>query len=270
MNSGNPTSEIRKREMNFDFSDGGRYWNGDSVFLTVIFNSLSIMLPEGEGYMIKVARKIVPQIEEDDLRNDARGFIAQEATHSAQHALYNDQLREQGYPVDRMERFVSRQLDLALKYLPLKWNAAMMACFEHYTALIGDASLTNKAWLGKADNGFGDLWRWHAVEEVEHKSVTFDMYLATGGGYFLRCFVMVILTINFFTSLAIVQATLLNNDKKLFHWPTIKGAVKFFFTESQIVPKYLFKYLAFFKPGFHPWNDDNKALINDWIAENDR
>ena len=268
MNPGN--IKIRKRDLTFDFSDGGRLWNGGDVYRTVFLNSLSIVLPEGEKYMIKVARQVLPLIKEEDLRSEARGFIAQEAAHSAQHVLYNNELREQGYPVDRMERFVRRQLSLALKYLPLKWNAAMAACYEHYTALIGDAVLTNPTWLQGADNGFGDMWRWHAVEEIEHKAVTFDMYKATGGGFILRCFIMIFLTLSFLASLAIIQAIMLKHDKKLFNWQTIKSAANFIVVKSGVLSRYLLKYLAYYSPGFHPWNDDNKAIINDWIVKNDQ
>ncbi len=262
--------KIRRRDMNFDFATADRFWNGGHVYRTVFFNSLSIMLPEGERYMIKVARQVLPLIKDEKLREDARGFIAQEAAHSAQHRLYNDRLRELGYPVDKMERFVRRQLNLGLKYLPLKWNAAMSACYEHYTALIGDATLSNRHWLDGADNGFGDLWRWHAVEEIEHKAVTFDVYKATGGGYFLRSFIMFFLTLNFLISLIIIQITLLKHDKKLLDWPMWKQAVKFIFAESGLFSKYLFKYFSFFRPRFHPWNDHNEAIIKDWIAEHDK
>lgn len=262
--------KIQRRDLVFDFSKGGRFWNGGNVYRTVFFNSLSIMLPEGEKYMIKVARQILPSVQDGQLGDETRGFIAQEAAHSAQHRLYNNRLREMGYPVDQMERFVGRQLNLALKFLPLKWNAAMAACYEHYTALIGDATLSNAVWLEGANNDFGELWRWHAVEEIEHKAVTFDLHRATGGGYFLRGFIMLLLTFNFLLCCAVVQVTLLKHDKKLFHLQTIKQAVTFIFRDSGLVGKYLIKFLAFFAPGFHPWKDDNKHVIKDWIAKHDK
>jgi len=47
------------------------------------------------------------------------------------------------------------------------------------------------------DENFKQLWRWHAIEETEHKAVAFDVYQAVGGGYFRRVFNMLIVTIMF-------------------------------------------------------------------------
>ncbi len=253
--------------MTFDFSGTGRFWNGGDVYRTVFFNSLSIMLPEGERFFIKVARQLLPSLKDDLLIKETRGFIAQEAAHSAQHMLYNNELRKMGYPVDRLEKFIRWQINFALKHLPLKWLAAMAASYEHYTALIGDGVLSNAKWLDGADNGFADLWRWHSVEEVEHKAVTFDLYQSTGGGYLLRSFVMLVVSLNFIINLLIIQFSFLKFDKKLLDLTMWKQSLKFIFADSGMLSKLLIKYLAYYRPGFNPWDDDNKTLIDDWVSK---
>ena len=44
--------------------------------------------------------------------------------------------------------------------------------------------------LKNVEGPIGDLWRWHALEELEHKSVAFDVYSQIGGSYKLRKTIM--------------------------------------------------------------------------------
>jgi uncharacterized protein len=66
----------------------------------------------------------------------------------------------------------------------LMFELAAVASIEHYTATVGQ-------WI-IADEGFDragidptmlDLLRWHSAEEVEHRSVVFDVYQHLGGKY---------------------------------------------------------------------------------------
>ena len=59
---------------------------------------------------------------------------------------------------------------------PLARLAATVA-LEHLTAILAAALLDGRSGsLAGADPRVAELWRWHAVEETEHKSVAFDVY----------------------------------------------------------------------------------------------
>ncbi len=61
---------------------------------------------------------------------------------------------------------------------------ALIAAIEHYTAFLGDWVL-NAEELDRrgADPTMLDLLRWHGAEEVEHRSVAFDLFVHLDGGY---------------------------------------------------------------------------------------
>ena len=60
----------------------------------------------------------------------------------------------------------------------------MIAAIEHYTAFLGDWVLNAGALDAKgADPAMLDLLRWHGAEEVEHRSVAFDLFVHLDGGY---------------------------------------------------------------------------------------
>lgn len=63
-------------------------------------------------------------------------------------------------------------------------RVAIIAAIEHYTAFLGDWVL-NAGELDRrgADPTMLDLLRWHGAEEVEHRSVAFELFLHLDGGY---------------------------------------------------------------------------------------
>lgn len=63
-------------------------------------------------------------------------------------------------------------------------RVAIIAAIEHYTAFLGDWVL-NAEELDRrgADPTMLDLLRWHGAEEVEHRSVAFELFLHVDGGY---------------------------------------------------------------------------------------
>ncbi len=61
---------------------------------------------------------------------------------------------------------------------------------------MGKYALYNTEWerLG-ADPNMLDLVKWHGAEEIEHRSVAFDLYRHLGGGYIARYYLSVVVII---------------------------------------------------------------------------
>ena len=46
----------------------------------------------------------------------------------------------------------------------------MTIALEHFTALMGDTLLRHPEQMGGSQADYERMWRWHALEEVEHKA----------------------------------------------------------------------------------------------------
>jgi predicted metal-dependent hydrolase len=153
-------------------------------------------LPEGERWFVNVYAEALPLIRDDKLREDVHGFIGQEAIHAAAHQSAQDHLSRQGFDsrvyVRELEWFFHDRLsDRGLTGRAAEeWlveRLALIASIEHITAVLGHWILNARVLdtLG-LHGGMLDLLRWHGAEEVEHRSVAFDLYQHLDGRYLRR------------------------------------------------------------------------------------
>ena len=110
------------------------------------------------------------------------------------------------------------------------------------------------------------FWRWHAAEETEHKGVPFDVYRAVGGHYLERVLVMLITTLTFQTYAFLHVVWFLWTDKQLLSARTWRELVGFI-RGPRSSRSLLRDYLAYYRPGFHPWQLDDRALLADMQRE---
>ena len=176
-----------------------RYANDAAV--TEVFHALSATFPAGEAFFQDSVRQYEQQLRNDHpaLWLDVVAFFKQEALHSAQHEKWNRMIEgEFGHPMADLERAVDVVMDLQKRYLDPLSQLACTVCFEHLTATFGQILLRSKdACLRRMRPPQRKLWTWHALEEIEHKAVAFDVYVAVGGGYTRRVLAMLWVTILF-------------------------------------------------------------------------
>ena len=84
--------------------------------------------------------------------------------------------RDSGYDLSKLEAQVEKRLAITRGRPPIVSLAATMA-LEHFTAILAHQLLANPRHLAGAEQETADLWRWHAVEEIEHKGVAYDTWL---------------------------------------------------------------------------------------------
>jgi len=192
-----PTSvALRARDVRFDWSDLPLHYIPGDPFSTHWTNVLHLMLPEGERWFVNVYGEALPLVRDDKLREDVHGFIGQEAVHAAAHQSAQDHLSRQGIDsrgyVRELEWFFHDRLgDRGLVGRAAEeWlveRLAMIASIEHITAVLGHWILNARGLdaLG-VHAGMLDMLRWHGAEEVEHRSVAFDLYQHLDGRYFRR------------------------------------------------------------------------------------
>ncbi|WP_394850147.1 metal-dependent hydrolase [Pendulispora brunnea] len=260
----------RKAGMNlrFDFSedDVPRHWLGGRKSVTNFFDGLSIFFPLGERFFIKAVRAHHHLIKDDRLRKEVRAFCGQEGIHSREHEGYNDMLERQGYPARALEKRVEQLLDRVSARAPKRAQLAITCALEHFTALMAHAALDN----GIFDEGhptMAALWKWHAVEENEHKSVAFDVYLAAGGDYRERAVVMLFATAIFWAKVFEHQVAFMRRDGILYspaEWARLGWHL---FGKPGWLRQIIPLYFQYYRPSFHPRDLDCNSAIARWKRE---
>jgi predicted metal-dependent hydrolase len=255
------------RNLKFELSGAvPRFWLAGQRSVTAFFNNLSVFFPAGEHFFISAVREHREAITDPQLAADARAFYGQEGVHSREHERYNQMLRAQGYPIAELEGRVEEILAWVTENMSPIQRLAITAGLEHFTALLAHWLLSTPALLDGADPELAALWRWHAAEENEHKSVAFDVFQAAGGTYIDRISLMALATAVFLGKVAEYQVRLMQTDGIASSVREWKQLYDFLFTRGRLhalIPHYF----AYYLPGFKPWQLDNRNLVEEWKAE---
>ncbi len=258
------------RHLRFDVRTELRtLWHGNDTFRTAFFNALSLQFPDGEQQFINAVRLYRDQITDPKLKEEIKGFIGQEALHSREHKEYNEALKARGgYDIDALDERFRKHMEWVGRLPPSRQLAGTCGA-EHYTAVLANAILSHPEWMEGATPTMKRLWRWHAIEETEHKSVAFDVYRACIGNDKLRRIVFLFVTWNFFRYTFLNTCSLLKTDGKLWSLRTWLGGLNFLWggKPGGVLRKCLPDFLAYFRRDFHPWQQDNRGLLEANLRE---
>ncbi len=257
----------RKMEFEFNLDDIPKYWFSNDAFRSTYMNALSCLFPEGERMFMDAVRDHQHKISDPQLLQQIKGFIKQEAIHGHEHAQYNDYLKKWGYPIDKINRFEKKEKIWMKKWLPANHRLAITCALEHFTAIMAHQVLTNLESTEGMHPQFKEMWRWHAIEETEHKAVAYDVYQQAVGNYWLRILVMINVTFFFCLRTSVYQAIFLWKDKQLFNPKVWWKGFQFYFLKPGLVPTIWRDYLDYFRRDFHPWMHDNRELLGKWEEE---
>lgn len=256
---------IKPRKMSFPFKEiNNKYWYDDNSILTTFFAALSASFPPGEQQFIDSVRFYRDQVRDKTLLEQIRGFIGQEGHHSAQHRKANEILEQLGLPVSRLEANLKSDIEKLNKIMSPASQLASTAAMEHITAIMAEHVLTHPELTDKMEPSVAELIKWHAIEEIEHKAVAFDVYERCVGNRTLLKRTMAIVSTEFVIRMLCYQIALLYWDRKIPSPKEFWGAAKFFFGKEGMVSKLRRPYMAFYGDNFHPWDHDNSHLIESW------
>jgi predicted metal-dependent hydrolase len=99
------------------------------------------------------------------------------------------------------------------------------------------------------------------MEETEHKAVAFDVYRAARGPYLERVLTMSIVTLTFWSRVITQQVVLMRADGCLFSFHEWNALWRFLFIEPGGMFGVWRHWLDYYRPSFHPWDLDNRALL---------
>jgi predicted metal-dependent hydrolase len=241
-----------------------RWWNGGDPVATALYNALSATFPKGEAFFVESVRKFRDGADAK-LAAEIKAFTTQEVMHSREHVAFNKRAHEAGYDLKPLEDRVDWRLDFVRSKPPIASLAATMA-LEHFTAILAHELLRDSRHLDPCDPESAAMWRWHAIEEIEHKGVAYDTWLhATrhwprSKRWTVKAKVMLLVTRNFLVDRTLGALELLRQDGLT--GPRIWWRLfSFAFARPGMMRKVLAAWASFFMPGFHPWNHDDRKLI---------
>lgn len=150
---------------------------GDDYFKMVVVNAFSIPLPSGEKFFIDSLKHSIKKINNDMLAKQVKIFVRQEALHRKSHIEYNKILsNERGYSLEKLESLYLLNSEYVRKNYDEKYCLALTVCLEHLTASAAEAYFNNLHWLNECNPEIINFWKWHAIEELDHSAVAFDVY----------------------------------------------------------------------------------------------
>ncbi len=240
------------RRPGFDFSKMSRHWFDGDAYSTHIMNAFSLTLPLGERFFIESVRQHLDAIKSPALRTDVSHFFAQESMHGQLHEGLNEWIRAQGFVTREIEADAQARLDnLRAKFSP-KIQLAITMAWEHFTAILSDYVLGNAPLRESWERGARDLWEWHALEEMEHRAVPFDVYREAGGGYFIRAITMLFVTVKYIPTIARYRDQLLAQEPVAISEEQRRAGSRRFWISPGYLRRVFPAWLAYFRPGFHP------------------
>lgn len=247
-------------------------WHPAGRQVGLFMNCMSILFPVGERFFINSVRNYKDDITDPELRDAVRAFIGQEAMHGREHEIYNEALQAAGIPAEKMEAEVKSLLDFFRNRTPRAIQLSGTVALEHFTAILANQALEDERVVGGSrDPAMSAMWRWHALEETEHKAVAFDVYRATEGDGLraeaIRYAGQVLATVILFSKLGEMYVRALRADPETKPFGTLRGWRQlggFLFGSKPGVFRRAFgQYLDYFRPGFHPWDHDNRAFLKE-------
>ena len=253
---------ITVRRLQFNPQAIHRHYFANSPVMSHLLTALSSTFPIGEQFFVHSVRNVRDKVKDENLQAQIAAFIGQEAMHSKAHAEFNAAWRSEDYNLDRFQAWLARKDDY-VKNLHPKIQLAITCAFEHFTALLGGYILRHPEVLATLDEDAAKLWVWHAIEEIEHRAVAFDVYQAVYGDDKIRRMIMRSVTTGF-ASLTLYSATRLFLQDKKKSLPKVGGNIFGFYLLGKMFLQLVPEYLAYFKTDFHPSEIDYTKLIRYW------
>lgn len=250
------------RKPNFEFPQTIlKHWLDDCAFKTHLCNSFTLLFPTGERFFVRSLSRFVPQISDEKLKREAKLFMQQETQHAVEHEKFIQNLRDQGYDVDQTLRLVEDVITRFVeKSTSPEFKLSLTAGFEHLTSLLAEIGLSEN-FFENSDPVMRKLFEWHALEEIEHRAVAFDVLQSSNPSYANRVAGLLAGYLILSGLVGLVTSHLLWQDGVLLKRKTLQDAVDVFLTKNALLPKAMGIFSRYLHPKFHPLQENLDELI---------
>lgn len=259
---------MKVRNVKFDFSETPRYWILNNSVATHFINSMHVVFPEGEKFFIRSVRKFYNNVD-DKLKKDIDLFCGQEGIHAREHQKFWSVMQEQGLEPEVFAKFLKetafgkefsvekiiQSLNLIQPELGDKLCLSLTSGLEHYTAILAHSLFLEPLFSNQnISKEMVDLLHWHAAEEIEHKSVCFDVLDKVDSRYSIRIVGMILATLLLWSYLGIGFGYFMWKDKEKSWLKSPSDAIQFLniVVNGEVGKTFRKNLWEYFIPNFHP------------------
>lgn len=186
-------SDITPRKIRFEFPENFELDESDEGLARDLpALGLSMTMPYLEPYLIRTMKVAIAQITDPRIAQDARDFSQQEGHHFRNHAIFNRTIRnhfgsDAAVKLRKIEEDLEADYQRFSKSKPLRFNVAYAEGFEAMTCA-GALAMAEHGMFepGARSTPGGEIWAWHMAEEIEHRTVAFEVFDHLVGSYFYR------------------------------------------------------------------------------------
>lgn len=270
---------VRPRAMRLPFDPEAipRHWFADSPLATHLSNGVSLLFPAGERFFVRSVRRYLDQVSDDpELAAQIRGFFSQEGRHAREHERHRELLEAQGYDVREFLEAFERSLRALEEAFPDIFALAATAAGEHFTAIMAEDAFEDGEVAAHAHPVMAELMLWHALEEIEHKAVAFDVLQRVQPSYLVRAIGMLFASV--FLAYWWQRGTRLLLRQEGLGWRELRREARRLkelrakhgrAPRSIVRDVFLRGIREYLRPGFHPWERDTWPLVAEYAASLD-
>ncbi len=264
---------IVARKPKFPFAEVPRHWFGGSPFATHLANGLNLLFPLGERLFVRSVRKHLPTIKQDpELEARVRGFIAQEVRHGMEHERFFEIMEAQGF---RIRPFLAWYEQVAFGVLEKigarvhpDLDLSVTVALEHFTAMFAERALGKDPLQEIAHPVMRDLLLWHACEEIEHKSVAFDVLARVNPSYALRMAGLGVASVSLLAFWLAATRMLLRQEPKVEARNILREVAATREHNTLLNGAFAASFVDYLRRDFHPSQQANEHLAEAWLAAN--
>jgi len=263
------TNSIAPRRFRISYEDAShipKHWVENNGFLTHWLNAYTLTIPGGEDFNVRTIRSYIDEISDEELKSTAQGFVAQELSHGKAHEKFFDVLNHHGF---NSKIFLSLYNFISFKILePLSTKLSKLAfvvAIERINEIIGEVNLESGI-LNDSTRSAALLYEWHFAEEIEHKSVAYDIYQNVSGNRFMLAYSTTICYLVNMMFLVLGALSFSIQDGSILNPKNWLRGFRYFFTKEKFFWRVTWACIELNFKKFHPSQSNNlhlaKAILN--------
>lgn len=240
--------------LDWEAIDTPRDWFENDIALTHGINSLGLIIPEAEKFVLKIINSYRSRINSPKLLGEIDRFIKEEQSHSLQHTRFNQEVKRNGYDIKKPLKVIRFIYTMTNAFFSEKTRLAMALGLEHNTIVFARYAL-KKHLLKENDSEVYGLFMWHCYEELSHGTFLNDVYKDVGGGYCRRALSMlyisiVTLVMHIYIIPRFVKTDVKENRSSMYK--TRYSLLKFIFRKNGLMRLTYKDYFSIFKLDYNP------------------